>query len=84
MAGTAGLARLVRSLRPRGALLLWSADRHRGFEQRVLRMGLGVRRVQEGARHDDPVGPVLYAIRIPPGGRARRPTDHQPPDQSPE
>ena len=63
--GTAGLSRLVRSLRPRGVLLLWSADRHRGFEQRALRMGLGVRRVREGARRGDPVGPVLYAIRVP-------------------
>jgi hypothetical protein len=67
--GTAGLWRLMRTLRPRGVLLLWSADRHQGFERRVTAMGLGVRRLQEGADRGDPVGPVLYVIRSLPNGQ---------------
>jgi len=71
--GAAGLARLVRSLRPRGILLLWSANRHSGFERRVTRMGLGLRHVQERTRKGDPVGPVLYAIRRLPAPQTHRP-----------
>ena len=66
--GSAGLNRLMRSLRPGGALVLWSADRHEGFEQRVARMSLGVHRVQERTRTGQRVGPVLYVIRQPVSG----------------
>jgi spermidine synthase len=69
--GTEGLARLVRSLRPAGVLVLWSADRHARFERRVAGMGLGIRLVhQDGPHETDPAGPVLYVIRTPSIARA--------------
>jgi spermidine synthase len=67
--GGAGLHRLMRSLRPRGALVLWAADRHQGFERRVARMRLGMRRVQDRTRAGQAVGPALYVIRELVGGK---------------
>lgn len=63
--GSTGLSRLMRSLRPGGVLVLWSADRHHEFERRVTRMGLAIRRVQDGAHDGHAMGPVLYVIRAP-------------------
>src|SRR5262245_34113986 len=60
-----GLAQLVRSLRPRGILALWSSGRHKPFERRMRVLGLRWRRYRCVSRHGNPTGPVLYIARAP-------------------
>ena len=61
-----GLLRLLRSLRPGGVLMVWSASRHPPFERRLTSMGLHARRhrVETSAAAS---GPIIYTVRRQPG-----------------
>jgi spermidine synthase len=72
--GREGLNRLIRSLRPRGFLSVWSAGRHRPFERRMTAMGLQPRRFQPADSRGRADVPTLYLMRRPlqPRRAARR------------
>ena len=53
-----GLVRLVESLFPGGFLVLWSAERHPRFEQRLSSLGLRSRRFRDSPA----AGPILYVV----------------------
>ena len=63
-----GLDRIIRSVHPGGALVVWSAERHRPFERRLRSMHVRSRRYRDGSGAE-PSEAVLYEIR--PGERAR-------------
>jgi spermidine synthase len=76
--GRDGLARLVRSLRPRGILALWSSGRHKPFEQRMRALGLRWRRYRCVSRDGHPTGPILYIARAAARRTVRAATHDQP------
>jgi spermidine synthase len=66
-----GLRRLMRSLRARGTLVVWSADRHRRFERRLTSITLPWRRYRiVSGGQPEPSPAVLYEI----GNRTQSPS----------